>query len=196
MANYKDVAMDCLRIIEGGQVSGDSNFEMLDLEDAIRQAAAFIIKRDFWKDTNATGETEINYTYLEIFEDLPVLYNSVRDCYYVELPVDVISLPQDYGVQYVSERQNLTDPYTRTQIGTIGFYTNLPDDITSWFMSSKNIQLVNFDSTIKTLTLGLIPALPTTIGDDDVFEIKEIVCKKYMQVPQEDKISDNNANNR
>jgi len=196
MANYKDVAMDCLRIIEGGQVSGDSNFEMLDLEDAIRQAAAFIVKRDFWKDTNATGETEINYSYLEIFEDEPVLYNEKRDCYYVELPVDVINLPQDYGVQYVSERQNLTDPYTRTQIGTIGFYTNLPDDISSWFMSSKTIQLVNFDSTIKTLTLGLIPALPTTIGDDDVVEIKEIVCKKYMQVPQEDKISDQNPNNR
>jgi hypothetical protein len=193
--NIKDAAQQIMRVINGGDVSDDNGFILLDYIDATQQAAAFIIKRDFWKDSNATGQTEINYTYLEIFEDVEVKYNEKTDRYYVPLPVDIMALPQDYGVQYVSERQNLTDPYSRTSIGTIGLYSNLPDDISSWFMTNKNIQLVNFDSAVKYLTLGLIPSVPSVIGDDDMLEITQMVKERFLKGKvAEDKINDSNPN--
>jgi hypothetical protein len=193
--DIKDAAMQVMRVIEGGASSDDSGYILLDYLDATQQAAAFIIKRDFWKDTNATGETQINYTYLEIFEDVEVLYNEKTDRYYVPLPVDVIALPQDYGVQYVSERQNLTDPYSRTSIGTIGLYSNLPDDISSWFLTNKNIVLVNFDSGVKYLTLGLIPSVPSVIGDDDLVEIIQLVKERFLKGKvAQDKVNNSNPN--
>lgn len=190
----EDLAMEVMRIVNGGDTSDDNGFVLLDYVEAVQQAASYIIVRDFWGDSNKTGETEINYNYLEVFEDVEVKYNSVRDCYYCDLPTDIISLPQDFGVQYVSERQNLTDPYTRTQIGTISFYSNLPDDVTSWMLTNKTIQFVNFDSAVKNVTLGLIPAAPTNINADDSFEVKEMAVKQMMKKVAEDKVNNSNPN--
>ena len=195
----EDVSMQCWRIIDGGEVSDDSKFVFTDITLAVQQAAARLITQDFNEDYARYGESVINTNYIEYFQENPVLYNEVTGNYYINVPTDILSLPKDYGVQFIGKSMNLNDPFTRTTLGSTSFFSKLPNDIISYFVTADTIQFVRFDPLIKNVVCGIIPALPNEINGDDVAQIKDVVIKQFMpavlQIP-EDKTNNSNSNIR
>lgn len=194
----QDLAVECWRIISGGDISIDNGYTLVDYKEAIQQACAVLIKQDFYTRYKFDGTSEVNSNYLEIFEGVEVRYNAVRNVYYVEQPADVLSLPKDYGVQYVGQNKSLDNPFTRLTFGNRNFFTKLPNDITSWMLTENNIEFTNFNPLIKNLVVAIIPAKPLTINEDDASDIKNMVLKQmfpFMNV-QEDKLNNQNPNQK
>jgi hypothetical protein len=184
----EDVSMQIWRILDGGEVSADSKWVLTDITLAVQQAAARLIQKDAYDDYNRFGEWNINTNYIEYFEENPVLYNEVTGNYYIKMPTDLLTLGLDYSLQFCGRSMNLNDAFTRTTLGTTGFF-NLPKDIISYFVTADTIQFVRFDPLIKNVMLGLISALPQQINADDVPEIKDLVIKQFMpavlQIPED-----------
>lgn len=193
-----DLAMQLFRIYSGGDVASDSGFLLLDFQLAAQQATAMVVSRKILQQRNLTGEWEINDSYLEVFEENEVLYNTKTDRYYLNLPVDVMNLPNNIGFFYIGQNQGLMNPFPMTTMASIGFYTNMPDDITAWFPTSKTIEFVNFDTAIKNIVLAVVPTEPKEVSGEDVSEVTAIVMKQFMPTLQiqEDKISDSNPNSK
>lgn len=194
----KDLGMQLFRIYSGGDVASDSGFLLLDFQLAAQQATAMVVNRKILQQRNLTGEWEINDSYLEVYEENEVKYNEKRDAYYIDIPSDVMNLPNNLGFFYVGQNQGLMNPFPMTTMATTNFYTNMPDDITAWFPTSKTIQFVNFDSAIKNIVLAIIPTEPKDVSGEDVSEVTAIVMKQFMPTLQiqEDKISDSNPNSK
>lgn len=184
--------MQIWRILDGGEVSDDSKWVLTDIVLAVQQTAARLIQKDAYDDYNRYGEWVINTNYIEYFEENPVLYNEKTGNYYIEMPTDLLTLGFDYSLQFVGRSMNLNDAFTRTTLGTTGFY-KLPNDIISYFVTQKTIQFVRFDPLIKNVMLGLISALPQEINADDVTEIKDIVIKQFMPTLQMPEDKTNNS---
>ncbi len=164
----------------------------------MQQACATLIRNDFYTRYKFDGTAEVNSNYLEIYEGVQVEYNSVRDIYYVVPPADILSLPKDYGVQYVGQNKSLDNPFTRLTFGNRNFFTKLPNDICSWILTENTIEFTNFNPLITNLVVAIIPAKPQTINEDDASDIKSMVLKQmfpFMNV-QEDKLSNNNPNQK
>lgn len=192
------LALEIFRIVQGGDVSSDAGFSMTDYKEAVQQACATLIRNDFYNRYKFDGTSEVNSNYLEIYEGVEVQYNSVRDIYYVVTPADILSLPKDYGVQYVGQNKSLDNPFTRLTFGNRNFFTKLPNDITSWILTENNIEFTNFNPLITNLVVAIIPAKPNSINNDDASQIKDIVLKQmfpFMNV-QEDKLTNQNPNQK
>ena len=160
-----DVATELWRLIDGGEVSNDSKWVFTDVKLAVQQTAAKLIQTEFSQNYSQYGESIINTNYIEWFETNEVKYDELRDYYYIDLPTDILSLPNDYGVQFCGQTKNLNTPFTRTTVGTTNFYSSLlPDDVPSFMVTADKLEFVRFNPLIKNIVLAVIPALPNEIN--------------------------------
>lgn len=193
-----DLSMECWRIISGGDISVDNGFSLVDYKEAIQQACAQIIRKECWDRYKLGDGWEVNSNYLEVYEGVQIQYNSVRNVYYAAIPNVILSLPKDYGVQYVGQNKSLDNPFTRLTFGTRNFYTKLPNDICSWILTEGNVEFTNFNPLITNIVMAIIPAKPTNINDDDATMIKDIVLKEMFQFlnVEQQKLNNNNPNQK
>jgi hypothetical protein len=187
--DVNSASMQVWRLMDGGEISDDSKWVMTDFQLAVQQAAAYLIIADFWDTYNKLGESLINSNYIEYFKNVKVLYDEDTAEYYVPIPSDIISLPKNYAMQFVGRNKNMNDPFTPIDLGKVSFYSQLPQDIISYYITANDIRFVRFDPLVTDVKLGYIPATPNEINADDLVRIKDLLRKDFMpatlQIPED-----------
>ena len=194
------LAEDIFRIYSGGDPSDDSGLELADFEDAVQSARAFKIKLDYWQSLRIEGERVINPTWLEIFDNVPVVQNVITKAYYSVLPKQVFGdLPKGRAIALVCQTQDFTHPFMPMAIGEQWLFSTLPQDNTvSFYFDTNNLYYVRFNPEIESVFMSYIPLNSDTIPDEVAHEISELVLNKFLKPKLngvlEDKLTNSNTN--
>jgi hypothetical protein len=101
MSTIKGLSERILRQLNGGEVQRDSQWHQLDIEYLVRDAAATLIKGEWYQERNEGGKT-IDPRYVVTFEDQEVKVDDRTNENYVEIPVGAyIRLPNQAGIRSV-----------------------------------------------------------------------------------------------
>lgn len=193
------LAEDIFRIYSGGDPSDESGLELADFEDAVQSARAFKIKLDYWQSMKIEGERVINQTWIENFDNVPVVQNETTKAYYSVLPKQVFGdLPKGRGMYLICRPQDFTNPFMPMRIGEQWLFSTLPqDDTISYYFDSTTVTYVRFDPDIESVFMAYVPLNSDVIPDEVAHEISELVLNKFLKPKQiilQDKLTNNNPN--
>lgn len=203
MANFTNIniiAEEIQFILNGGNVSTDSQLDVRVIKLAVSQAAAKLIGMEF----NAKAKTfagSISGTYLQVFEDVAVQYNGNRNKFFSELPYEYLNLDEDRGIHQISAMKDEDNVFIPVRNGMSSLLANTPqgrmEGKVSYFPEGLRNVIYRNDMDmlgIKTVLVKMI------VGDTNMIIPKHLVAdiiKLSMEVlrlidkPQ-DKVTDSN----
>ncbi len=203
MANFTNIniiAEEIQFILNGGNVSTDSQLDIRVIKLAVSQAAAKFVSMDY----NAKAksfEGSISGTYLQVFEDVPVLFNPNRNKYYSELPYEYLNLNEDRGIHQISAMKDEENAFIPVRNGMSSLLSNTPqgrmEGKVSFFPEGlKNVIYRNdmdrlgITSVLVKLIVGdTNMIIPKHLVADIIKEVQGII--RFIEKPQ-DKVTDSN----
>lgn len=184
------------RQYSSGDPSSESGLELKDFEYAVQQARAYKIRYDYFNTSKIEGERTINQGWLKQYKNVAVKLDTDTDTYYSVLPSQVLDLPRNMGLFFVSPMKNFNAPFAQQTIGQAYIFSGNPTDTIVYNYDNENIYYQNFDPAIKQVYMQTIPLTDDNIPDEFTAEISELVLNRYMpnrKIP-ESKVADNNPN--
>ena len=203
MANFTNIniiAEEVQFILNGGNVSTDSQLDTRVIKLAISQASAKLVALDF----NAKAKSfagSISRTYLQVFEDVPVKYNGNRNKYFSELPYEYLNLDEDRGIHQISAMKDEDNVFIPVRNGMSSLLANTPqgrmEGKVSYFPEGLRNVFYRNDMDSLGITTVLVKII---VGDTNMIIPKHLVADiiklsidllRYIDKPQ-DKVTDSN----
>lgn len=116
------IAEQIQRILVGGDPSGDTSIDIVELMFAIDQERDRLVG-EYYKAKILAGDRQIDGSVLKRFHQCAINTDSNMDAEYVDLPEKIISLPYDMGVYDVSVTARPYRNFIRTARGHKQLYT-------------------------------------------------------------------------
>ena len=203
MANFTNIniiAEEVQFILNGGNVSTDSQLDTRVIKLAISQASAKLVALDF--DAKAKSFAgSISGTYLQVFEDVPVKYNGNRNKYFSELPYEYLNLDEDRGIHQISAMKDEDNVFIPVRNGMSSLLANTPqgrmEGKVSYFPEGLKSVIYRNDMDSLGITTVLVKII---VGDTNMIIPKHLVADiiklsidllRYIDKPQ-DKVTDSN----
>jgi len=125
MATTKlQIAEQILRIINAGDVTADSKYDIREIILAVEQERDRLVRLRLFESLQM-GEMIVAGDVISSFDNVLIKNDSVKDMLYSDLPGNPLSLPNDYGVWQVSYQKNQKSAFIRMPNGSIGLYNGL-----------------------------------------------------------------------
>jgi len=158
-------------LVEGGQLTQDTNIFREDIRNYLPSLANYFITKQYFINKQ-DGESIVPSDFIATYEDVEVLYDDRRGKSYIELPVPLVTLPKDMGLQMVSPMKG-TYTFARLPIQAeqhmATVYQNVPDTV--WYMlEGAKVFLINIPKEVETLLVRTVVNIHT-LSDNDYFPI-------------------------
>lgn len=125
MATTKlQIAEQILRIINAGDVTADSKYDIREIILAVEQERDRLVRLRLFESLQM-GEMIVAGDVISSFDNVLIKNDSVKDMLYSDLPGNPLSLPNDYGVWQVSYQKNQKNAFIRMPNGSMGLYNGL-----------------------------------------------------------------------
>lgn len=193
-----DVAELAAKKYYGDTPSDDAGLEDIDFENAIQNARAKQINIDYLNFQRITGEKGISQSWIQTYQNIPVLFNTDTQTYYSVLPSQYMGLPQGLGIYHISPMQAIQKPFSPQTIGESFLFTRNPQDTISYYADTDNVYYTRFDPAITQVLMQLIPLTSDIIPDDFVYDVIDLALKQFLMPRMagqvSDKLDDQNPN--
>jgi hypothetical protein len=202
MVTKRKIAEAVLNRLNGGIIDRDSKITIRQAMFAVGEARNALIQRDLFENYANFQEFDVPFDILSEYT-LPTLYNEKRGFWYVNLPVNVISLYNGMGIYHVSVLGDMADDLIPLRSGATSLFAGLPastiEGQRGYIPTGGTLEIVGIDESV-TLLLRLI-VNSHDIGQREDFRLpadKEIevtqmafqMLQSQIQFPQ-DNITDN-----
>jgi hypothetical protein len=187
------LAEQALRIISGGTPTDDAQVTIQELEIAVAQAFAGIVRNRYFQAKNI-GEQQINGDLIYSFRDVEVEKDTGLDLFFATLPSTTISLPFDMGIHQVSRMKDQRAAFVPLRNGHLALFNGLQSEglegRIGYYVENDRIYFVNMTVTneVSTLLMKLVVPLSVLGIDDEVnipddiqAEIVSFVVQGYTQ---------------
>lgn len=186
MAQTKlEVAQRALRVLYPA-TNDDSKTSLREMVYAVANARDSLIVNDFLSRLQTDFDL-VDDGWLKEYSENPQ-YSDARCSWYVQLPVNVVTLPNDMGIYYVTDCNNLDDPYIPVKKSHRWSYAGSPaEDLegsASYYREGNKIWLnvgKDFLSKNDTIKLTLITAGSDIDEDDPEFGVSESFTLDIIQ---------------
>ena len=156
--------------LSGGVVTTNSSVKWGDIDYYLSAAFNYVQLGTYWVENKAEMEHTINPLCLIPFDNVPILFNSVRQRYYATLPAPVVALPKGRALEISTEGGQRLIPLTQGQDAMQEYYGKNSQQIkyqlegttTVWFYGMENNPLLAFIRPKYIASIGDIP------GDSEV----------------------------
>ena len=180
MATRRQIAERILRILQGGDVSVDSDIDIREIMLHVDSERDSIIQKRILESYKPANKRSVaapaphdvlgNYVSESI---LSTGFDSNREQRFITIPQVPIDLPDGAGILYVKDANDLGRSIRRLSAGTESLYIDLP----SFYATNSNYYVwVNSkiffgqDGPPSKVLLGLV-AMSASIGDDDMYPL-------------------------
>jgi len=210
MATRKQIAERILRILQGGEVTADSDIDIREImlhvdserDNIIQSKLVQAYKGRGQLSTSAIAGQSILGTYISE-QQISTSNDSSRDQDYAQLKQYPLDLPDETGILYVRDADDLNTSFPKLMAGTEAIYASLPS-----FSASKKtyhsvvgnrIYFSNNNSPAKVL-VGLVAksssitdtsAYPLSPGDESTIIKSVLDLYNLMNTVKQDFINDN-----
>lgn len=125
------LAEQCMRILSGGYVTRDTEFDIREIMLAVEQARDRLVKQEVmstsFSSTSAFVDTSgVLGNYISVYDNVDILEDNNKELRYSLLPAMPLALPDDKGVYHVSYQKDQRASFVRMPNGSLGLYANLP----------------------------------------------------------------------
>ena len=180
MATRRQIAERILRILQGGDITVDSDIDIREIMLHVDSERDSIIQKRILESYKPANKRSVaapaphdvlgNYVSESI---ITTGFDSSRGQRFITIPQVPIDLPDGAGILYVKDANDLGTTIRRISAGTESLYIDLPS-----FSASKSNYYVCVNSKIffgeynppSKVLLGLV-AMSTSIGDDDMYPL-------------------------
>tara|TARA_B100000963_G_C22516724_1_gene621020 strand:- start:279 stop:923 length:645 start_codon:yes stop_codon:yes gene_type:complete len=125
------LAEQCMRILSGGYVTKDTEFDIREIMLAVEQSRDKLVKQEImstsFSNTSAYVDTSgVIGSFLSVYDNVAINFDANKDLRYIDLPAMPLALPDDKGVYHVSYQRDQRASFVRMPNGSIGLYGNMP----------------------------------------------------------------------
>lgn len=176
-----------------GDISDDFGTLRTELRKTIGQVQAKLINDEYEAQAQRRGNGNVNNSWLKMYKSIPVKVDSSTMKKYSDLPVSVVTLPEDRGVYMVAPMQDQAHPFIGQGAFGDWLFSANPVTNTKFSVDNDRVYYTNIHPFIKEVLMMLVPVADEFLQDDNAYQIREAVVKMYMQtkdIPQ-DKLNDN-----
>lgn len=176
------------------------------IEKHIEIVLNYLIKTVAYKEAEREQDWGLLDSYTKTYTNVPILEDVERNERYSILPVNVIDLPQNRGIRFISDQQNQAMQYIYRDNNSVDIYSNLDIDRVStktrWYREkNKTYYSRHLSPMIKDVLMKLIPNFSDLEDADEspvpsayAKSIFDLVFQSMMGMPPEKVSNDNNAN--
>lgn len=194
LTNSDELAELIQRQLAGNSdVSDDFGTLRIELKKTIGQVQAKLINDEYIQSLNRTGNGNVNNSWLRTYKNVVVKTDKELKKKYCDLPVSVVTLPEDRGIYMVAPMQGQSQPFIRQGAFGEWLFESSPVINTKFSLDNDRVYFTNLHPFVKEVMMKLVPVADDFLQDDNALAIRETVVKLYLQtkaVPQ-DKINDN-----
>lgn len=176
------------------------------IEKHIEIVLNYLIKTVAYKEAEREQDWGLLDSYTKTYTNVPILEDIERNEKYSVLPVNVIDLPQNRGIRFISDQQNQAMQYIYRDNNSVDIYSNLDIDRVStkprWYREKDKVYYSRHLSPM--ITGVLMKIIPNFSDLEDADEspvpsayaksIFDLVFQSMMGMPPEKVSNDNNAN--
>lgn len=132
-------------------------------------AANYVLTKQYYIDYQ-DGDKDMNGLFLAVYEDVPVLWNSSRKVFYINLPAKVLALPKDRGLPYIGPLGNETLQYPIVGQSTISMAGHYFEYSTTSFVQIEGEKAIlrNHSDIVKSVMVKMIVDVGALGEDDEV----------------------------
>jgi len=195
MATRKQLAERALRILQGGEVSKDTDIDLREVmlhidseRDSIIQMKLIEGYKSINKRSTASiAAHEVLGSYVSEYT-LKTAFDSNRNQRYGKLPVMPLDLPDEAGILSVRDAGDFSTSYSRISIGLEAIYLDLPSLAASnkGYYIMRGDRIYFDDSNPPTNAWVSLVALSSGIGDDDLYPLspgdESIIIKSVVEL--------------
>lgn len=176
------------------------------LEKHIEIVLNYLVKTVTYKEAEREQDWGLLDSYTKTYPNVPILEDTQRMERYCELPVNVIDLPQNRGIRFISDQENQAIQYIYRDNNSVDIFSNLDIDRVStkprWYREKKKVYFSrHLSPNITGVLMKLIPNFSDLEDNDEApipsayaKSIFDLVFQAMQGMPPEKMSNDNNSN--
>lgn len=145
--------------------------------------------------------------FTKTYTDIPVAYDSEREEYYAELPVDIMVLPYQKGVRFITPAHDQSYQFVpRSNNASVVFAeleVNDCDTVPKFYYEKGKVYFKFYGTVFEKVLMKLCPSfqalddfdeieMPTIVTRDGLLTLHDSVVRRFLTMPAQDLT--NNAN--
>ena len=129
MATKDEILYEALLRISGGKYTDDVSVRYGEAEVYLASAVNYVQLGNYWIEGKAEQEHAVNPMMLSAFDNVPILYSTIRKRYYVTLPARVVPLPKGRSLSITTECGKTFIPLVPGDEEMQQYYADFDDNI-------------------------------------------------------------------
>tara|TARA_Y100000592_G_C5387412_1_gene276506 strand:- start:165 stop:809 length:645 start_codon:yes stop_codon:yes gene_type:complete len=127
----RKLAEQCMRILSGGYVTKDTEFDIRELMLAVEQSRDRLVKQEVMNTSFSNTSAFVDMSgvignFISVYDNVQIVQDAAKNLKYSTLPATPLALPDDKGVYHVSYMEDQRNSFIRMPNGSIGLFGNLP----------------------------------------------------------------------
>lgn len=149
----EEIIGQALLKISGGEPNDETSVWISELESYLPAAVNKVMLGSYDVNKKQSTLSGINPLFLQVYDNIPVTFDSVKKRHFITLSKPVVSFPDTDGLQYVGTVSGKPFNKFNPDNGTIAaFYWKINDEVTSYSIEGQKVYLYNH----KTLNTPLM----------------------------------------
>jgi len=184
------LAEECLKILNGGQLTSDIQITFNQMVIAVGQARDNRARTVFWENKRL-GEGDIDASFIKDYDNVVVSLDDTKKLYYSELPAQVLGIANDMGVYQILWQEDQSSAFTRVPNGftslTRGLAVANMQGKPTFFREGTRVYYPNLKKKkgVKSVLMKLLPSASSLTEDDFCYmpsEMEQDVIQMVVQL--------------
>ena len=120
-----------MRILSGGYVTKDTEFDIREIMLAVEQSRDRLVKQEVMSTSFSNTSAYVDMSgvignFISVYNNVSIAEDTDKDLRYSVLPATPLALPDDKGIYQISYEKDQRNTFIRMPNGSVGLFGNLP----------------------------------------------------------------------
>jgi len=198
-----------LHSLNGGDSVADtqSRYHPSIVGEAIADIYGQLLTTNVTKAMSAPSDSFALDNYTKTFTSVPVEYDNVRCEYFSDLPAEIVSLPFQSGVRFISPIHDQSYQFLPRSNNSVGMFSELEvsqtENMPRFYVENGRVYYEFHGDEFKKVLMKLVPTftgledfdeveMPGIMGREGYFSLHDLVVRRFLSMPPEDLSNDTN----
>jgi hypothetical protein len=170
------------RQLAGGDVSNSFGFQLQELINTVIDAKCALVEQEILQKNQLNVYSNVSSAWLQSYENVPVFYDTITKQSYSDLPQQIMMLPDEKGVYFISPQGDFAHPFMKSMFGMDFIFSSDISFGETTFRNDRNrVYYYNINPNIKNVYMVLVPQNDNYVPREKAYQIRDMAVKLYLQ---------------